>query len=96
MEQISEILSFVGGVLITVYATHQAVIALAGKANDWMEGVAGLGGVLYLFGVYLAGSRVLNDAYVIAYALQSVGVGLMLLPRVVRITYLSLKDAPGA
>ena len=96
MEQISDVLAFLGGFLITTYATHQAIIALSGKSRDWMEAIAGLGGAMYLLGAYLAGSRVLNDNYQIAYALQSLGVGMMLAPRIVMITYSSLANQRDA
>ncbi len=92
MEQLVEIITFTGGVLIAFYSTHQAVIVIAGRARDWMEVAAGLGGLLFLFGVYLTGSRVLDANYLIAYSFQSLGVGLMLLPRIVRITIQALRD----
>lgn len=88
---IADALRFVGLVLITVYATHQAIILVFGRADDWMEALAGAGGLLFLLGVYLAGSRLLDDAYIIANGLQSVGVGLLLMPRVVRITLAALR-----
>lgn len=92
MDQIVEIVTFVGGVLIAFYSTHQAVIVVARRARDWMEVVAGVGGLLFLLGVYLTGSRVLDTNYAIAYSLQSLGVGMMLLPRIVRITIQALRD----
>ncbi len=89
MGQLADIVTFIGGVLIAFYATHQAVITIARRTRDWMEAAAGVGGLLFLLGVYLAGSL---NYYLIAYALQSFGVGLLLLPRVVRITIQALRD----
>ena len=87
-----ELVLFIGITLIAYYATHQAVILLARKARDWMEAVAGVGGLLYLFGVYIAGFSAFNPSYIIAYALQALGVSLLLLPRIIRITEAALRD----
>ena len=86
------VLTFLGGVLITFYSTHQAVILLGGKARDWMEVTAGVGGLLYLIGVYLTGFAPFDAPYRLACALQGFGVGLLLLPRVVRITHAALDE----
>ena len=90
--EVLEVLAFIGGVLTAFYSTHQAVILLGRKARDWMEVTAALGGLLYLFGVYIAGYAAFDASYKIAYSIQAFGVGLLLLPRVVRITHAALQD----
>lgn len=87
---LTALLVWLGRSVIIAYAVHQAIIALAGMADDMLELFSGLGGLMYLVGVHLWTIQSYQGRYDLDLLLRVLGIALMLLPRVWRVTKLAL------
>lgn len=82
--------------IILTYALHQTLVLAFGVADDNLERIAGIGGFLYILGTSIeslgyGGSRRDMDML-----LETVGVALLLWPRVARVVWHAKRPDPRA